>query len=60
MDTEFTVTEDAMRAVLTTMTNMNAAVTVLSRSADAANEAITIMAHRLDHLEAEINRLQPV
>ena len=51
---EFNVTEAGMRAVLETMTTMSHAMTELSRQLDAANEALVILAHRVDDIECSV------
>jgi len=51
---EFTMTEDSLRAVLETMTNMNAALLQMGREMEAANEAIVILNARLDLADAAI------
>jgi len=51
---EFTVTEAGMRAVLETMTTMSHALTEMSRQLDALNEAIVILAHRVDDIECSV------
>ena len=48
---EFTMTEDSLRAVLETMTNMNHALLQLGREMEAANEALVVLNARLDLVE---------
>jgi len=49
---EFVVTEDAMRAVLETMTTMNFALTNLSRRLEEAEEALAILARHIEDNDA--------
>lgn len=51
-DTEFTVTEDGMRALVETCHGLYQEVALLSARLDAAVEALVIQGHRLDEVEA--------
>ena len=51
---EFTMTEDSLRAVLETMTNMNAALLHLGREMEAASEALVILDARLQLAESAL------
>jgi hypothetical protein len=53
---EFTITEDGFRAVIETVYGLNQAVAELSRSVEAANEALVIMAHEITDLREHQSR----
>jgi hypothetical protein len=53
---EFAITEDAFRAVIETCYGLHQAVAELSRSIEAANEALVIMAHEINDIREHQSR----
>jgi uncharacterized coiled-coil protein SlyX len=56
-DADFQVTEAGMRACVETIYGLNQAVAELSRSVQAANEAIVILSHELDDVRETLARI---